>query len=95
MEPKLSPNQTLFIWRLLIEPEGTWLGEMKPELSPKEREPLCPTQHPLIVVEKRRKPNNRPANFVKLTEIGWRWAEEHFDAELPKQGTAACPSYER
>jgi hypothetical protein len=91
VEPKLSPKQTLFIWRLLIEPEGTWQGELKPKLSPKEREPLCRIQHPLIVVDQRKKPNNRRAAFVKLTEAGWLWAEEHLDAELPKQGTAALP----
>jgi len=83
MAPKLKSNQSLFILRLLFEPEGIWLGEVKPDLKPAERKLLISEK--LITVEKRKKNGKgRAVNFVKLEEEGWLWASENLDCELPK-----------
>lgn len=81
MAPKLKSNQTLFILRLLFEPEGIWLSEVKPKLETTDRDALVSAQ--LIAIEKRKKDGKgRGLLYVKLQEEGWRWATENLDAEL-------------
>lgn len=86
METSISPKQTLFLWRLLVEPEGAFLQEVKnPSLSATERNQLV--SGGLIEVEKRKpKSKSRPCNYAFVTEKGWNWIESHLDAPLPKQG---------
>ncbi len=88
MEFVPSPKQTLFLWRLLVEPEGAFLAQIKPELTPTERNQLV--QAELIAVDKRKAtPKARATNHAHATEQGWSWIERHLDAPLPVQGAAA------
>ena len=92
----IGPKQTLFLWHLLVEPDGVFLDKtFKPDLKPAERNQLVADG--LIVVEKKRKdkPKSRPSNYAILTEKGWHWAETHLDAKLPKQGNAALRVLEK
>ncbi|MGE0755761.1 MAG: hypothetical protein AB7F89_00685 [Pirellulaceae bacterium] len=89
METAISPKQTLFLWRLLVEPDGIYLKDLnkKPDLSSTERNQLISAG--LIEVAKRSPgPKSRASNFAILTEKGWSWAETHLDAPLPAQGSA-------
>ena len=88
MDPEISPKQTLFLWRLLAQPEGMFVGKSKPELSSAERKQLV--EAGLVKVEKRKAVlKTRGADYAVLTEMGWNWAEHHLDAPLPKKGDAA------
>ncbi len=88
MLPTITPKQTLFLWRLLVEPNGVFVGKAKPELTAKERGQLVGLG--LVSLEKRKAtPKSRAVNFAILSEKGWNWASQNLDAPLPTQGTAA------
>jgi hypothetical protein len=88
MEKSVSPKQTLFLWRLLVEPEGIFLKGLKPELTAAERNQLVALG--LIAVDKRKaNPKARATNYAILAEKGWNWAATHLDAKLPVAGNAA------
>lgn len=88
MDGDITPKQTLFLWRLLVQPEGVFIKDAKPDLTSKERSKLV--QLGLVHLEKRKpSPKSRSSNFATLSEKGWNWAAKHLDAPLPKTGTAA------
>lgn len=83
----LSPRQAIFLWRLILAPEGFFLDEVKsPSLKPAERDYLVNAR--LIEIEKRKKPvkGSRGSLYATLTEAGWRWIETNIDAPLPASG---------
>lgn len=87
LPPAPSPIQTLFLWRLLAEPEGGFVADLKPSLTAPARKQL--QAWGLIEIEKRKRTAKaRPADYASLSEQGWSWAETHLDAALPTRGTA-------
>jgi hypothetical protein len=87
MPIELSPSQSLFVWRLIVEPNGAFVAEITPEITAFQRSQLQAAG--LIAIEKRKAgPKSRARNFVSLTEQGWNWAERNLSAKLPARSTA-------
>ncbi len=77
MDLEPSPKQALILWKLLFTGEEPAQSKVKPELKPKEREPLVAAG----LIEKQKR--GRSTHLV-LTDKAWEWAVDHFDAEVMK-----------
>lgn len=71
MTDDLTPTQALALWGLLARQGRAREAEVKPKA---DRDALVAAG--LVEPEK-------PSKTVALTDGGWRWASEHFDAALP------------
>lgn len=71
MTDDLTPTQALALWGLLARQGRAKEAEVKPKA---DRDALIAAG--LVEPEK-------PSKTVALTDGGWRWASEHFDAALP------------
>jgi hypothetical protein len=89
MNDPLSPRAQLFLWRLAASGGGDWLKEIKPDIK-KDRRRL--KEAGLIEEEKRKRPESgghaKPL-YITLTDRGWAWLSDHFEAELPPRANAA------
>lgn len=77
-----TPKQALILWNLLITGDEPAISKIKPELKPKERQPLIDAG--LIELSKR-----GHSTYILLTDKAWDWAVEHFAVELSKSTFAA------
>jgi hypothetical protein len=88
MNDQLSPREQLFLWRLAATGGGDWLKEIKPDIK-KDRQRLKDAS---LIEEEKRKPasggRSRPL-YITLTDRGWAWLSDHFEAELPPRANAA------
>ena len=73
-----TTKQALVIWNLLITGDEPAMSKVKPELKPKERQPLIDAG--LIELVKR-----GHSSHIVLTDKAWDWAIENFAVELPEQ----------
>lgn len=85
MAVKLTPPQTLLLWRILAHGgrEGSALQkDLGVEVKPPDRSAL--EQQGLVQVQRLR---NRAVQLV-VTDAGWAWASDHLGAELPSRATS-------
>ena len=85
-----SPLEHLFLLRLAVAGGGGWKKEIKPELDSPVRQRLIDAG--LIEAEKRKPESggrSRPLMYIALTDQGWAWLSEHFDAKLPPRANTA------
>lgn len=82
-----SPLERLVLWRLSALPDGEWVRDLKPALTPVARQRL--KAHGFIDVDDR-KPPDRPRKqlHVRLADGGWRWCDEHLGSEVSSRSTA-------
>ncbi|MGH8614520.1 MAG: MarR family transcriptional regulator [Gammaproteobacteria bacterium] len=86
MGTKLEPLQVLFLWGLLAKGGEAWKGDLKPELH-KNYARLVKSG--FVDEEQRKHPETKRARkWVRLSDAGWKWAQEHLDAEVSKASKA-------
>ena len=78
-----SPKQTLLVWVLLFTGTEPTITDVKPKISPKERDQMA--EAGLIRLEKRGR-----SKHIVLTDKAWGWAAEHLDAAFSTQSLAAA-----
>lgn len=89
MAAKLTPTQTLLLWRLIAE-GGQFQADIKPAISPKDRSALL--RDGLVSSEKRQKGGKgRTILYLEATDHGWSWAADNLDAPLPLRSIGAAP----
>ncbi|MGD1862009.1 MAG: hypothetical protein ACFB0E_18830 [Leptolyngbyaceae cyanobacterium] len=77
MSNELSPKQALVLWNLLITGDEPMMSKVKPELSPKQRQPLI--EAGLISLERRGR-----ATHIVLEDKAWDWAVKNFDTKISR-----------
>ncbi len=87
MNERLSPYQTMFLWRLLVSDGEAWLRELRPRLSNPERKFLI--GRGFINEQRVSTRNGGRAIYVQLTERAWEWAKETLNDEWPRTSAAA------
>lgn len=86
MGRKLEPLQVLFLWGLLAKGGEAWKGDLKPELH-KNYAHLVKSG--FVDEEQRKHPETKRARkWVRLSDAGWKWAQEHLDVEVSKGSKA-------
>jgi hypothetical protein len=70
-----NPKQALALFCLVFTDQEPMVSELKPRLSPKEREPL--EKAGLIEIDRRGR-----ANHMVLTEAAWDWAGKNLDVPI-------------
>ena len=82
-----DPLQVLFLWGLLAQEGEDWKSDIKPDLKTKYT-PLV--RAGFIEEESRRNPSTgKPKKWIRLSDEGWAWAQDHLDAEVSQTKTAA------
>lgn len=86
MDTKLDPLQVLFLWGLLAKGGEAWKTGHKPHLR---KNYTFLVKNGFIEEEKRKHPETkRSRNWIRLSDAGWKWAQEHLDAEVSKGSKA-------
>ena len=80
-EQRQAEKQTLVLWALLANGGEGFGNELRPEVKRAERQALH--EAGLISVEKRKR-----AQWLSVTDRGWRWAEDHLSDKLPDRSYA-------
>ncbi len=90
-----DPMQQLVLWRLAVSDEGgEFLKDFESDIKPTKRNPLEREQ--LIDVEKRTSPKTgRAATYLKLTDKGWAWCQNHLGEEFKSRSLLSTPILQR
>jgi len=84
----ITPNskQVLFLWSLIFNGENFY-KDIKPKLdNVSQKKELI--QWGLIQEEKMKTDKKRPANYISVTEKGWKWANDNLHAEFSPKSNA-------
>lgn len=92
MTVELTPKLDLVIWSLLITGDEPMMSQLKPGITPTERNKLVDAG--LIRLEKRGR-----ASYVVLEDKAWDWAaarlqSDNFAVKFPSQATTAIPTFQ-
>jgi hypothetical protein len=80
---KLTEMQVLILWALIGNGGANFQKHVKPEVKARDRNALVKAG--LITTEKRGQ-----SFWLEATDMGWAWAADHLDSDLPKRSPAGC-----
>jgi hypothetical protein len=90
-----TPKHKLALWNLLITGDMPAKSQIKPELSPAERQALVDAGLIKLVPRKQLREEGLTdlkgsAEHIVLADKAWDWATENFTSEFPKGNTSAA-----
>jgi DNA-binding PadR family transcriptional regulator len=84
-----DPLQVLFLWGLLARGGEGWKSDIKPKLDRRNKY-LPLVRAGFIEEESRKNPDTgKEKGWIRLSDQGWAWAQDHLDADVSQTKTAA------
>ena len=84
-----TPQQVLYLWRLILAEDGLQMSDIKPLRRPADRNALEQAGFLEISGDKRRTPKGSLARYAAATDRAWAWLADHMHMPLPKSQEAA------